>query len=472
MAGNSWFNHNECLQSCALAGAAAMAAGITDAYIVANGPTWCYFYAMKVTDRPGLNLGQRFLCTYPSNGAIVFGTEKELLQTLADLTKLPKAPGLVLVENSCAFSLIGDDLSSIVSESDLTCPILTMDSGGTLGDFWAGYRKALLDLLKLVDFQNVEKSADTKKNGKVHNEECGQENGNDRMTKSQYTVNLIGCSVTYYNEIDDLAELERLLKIVGIDVNLILAVNHNMADLKCLSQADLNVVIHPELSHEVAEWLLKKLAMPYIEPVLPYGLEGTLTWAHEIVTALMKQAHAAGSQADESDTLTKSDDRDEAQIEIRLKPLTDLIQSEKARQFERTKEIQRLCGEPWFDSVLVSAPSSVVRGMERALNDEWLDAGQFIYVVHDDSKSNPDYYSYVQGHDWQAALQTGENGLLLGSDQERRLCVPDKHIAYQTISNPEPAEIVLAERPFMGIRGHRHMQEIIWNLYIHSLENG
>jgi len=163
MAGNSWFNHNECLQSCALAGAAAMAAGITDAYIVANGPTWCYFYAMKVTDRPGLNLGQRFLCTYPSNGAIVFGTEKELLQTLADLTKLPKAPGLVLVENSCAFSLIGDDLSSIVSESDLTCPILTMDSGGTLGDFWAGYRKALLDLLKLVDFQNVEKSADTKK---------------------------------------------------------------------------------------------------------------------------------------------------------------------------------------------------------------------------------------------------------------------------------------------------------------------
>ena len=74
--------------------------------------------------------------------------------------------------------------------------------------------------------------------------------------------------------------------------------------------------------------------------------------------------------------------------------------------------------------------------MERALNDEWLDAGQFTYVVHDDSKSNPDYYSYVQGHDWQAALQTGENGLLLGSDQERRLCVPDKHIAYQTISNP------------------------------------
>lgn len=470
MAGNSWFNHNECLQSCALSGAAAMAAGITDAYIVANGPTWCYFYAMKVTDRPGLNLGQRFLCTYPTNGAIVFGTEKEVLQTLADLTKLPKAPGLVLVENSCAFSLIGDDLSSIVGESDLTCPILTMDSGGTLGDFWAGYRKALFDLLKLVDFQNVENSADTKKNGKFHNEERDLENSNDRINKSQYTVNLIGCSVTYYNEIDDLAELERLLKIVGIDVNLILAVDHNMADLKRLPEADLNVVIHSELGHEAAEWLLKKLDMPYVEPVLPYGLEGTLTWIREILLALMSQAGTSTTQSVEAMAMIESHEFDEKQIELSLKPLSDFIQSEKARQFERTKDIQRLCGEPWFDSVIISAPSSIVKGMERAFNEEWLDAGQFIYVIHDDSKDKPDYYFYVQGHDWQAALQTGENSLLLGSDQERRLCVPDKHIAYQTISNPEPAEVVLAERPFMGINGHRNMQAIIWNLYIHSLE--
>ena len=428
MAGNSWFNHNECLQSCALSGAAAMAAGITDAYIVANGPTWCYFYAMKVTDRPGLNLGQRFLCTYPTNGAIVFGTEKEVLQTLGDLAKLPTAPGLVLVENSCAFSLIGDDLPSIVSASDLTCPILTMDSGGTLGDFWAGYRKSLLDLLKLGNFQK-----DNEQN----------------KDKTKLSVNFIGCSVTYYNELDDLAELQRLLKMVNVDVNLVLAVDHSMADLKQLPKADLNVVIHPELGHEAAEWLSKKLGMPYIEPVLPYGLEGTLAWLREVLDALMPAE-------DCSDKLTN---------------IESLIQSEKARQFERTKEIQRLCGEPWFDSVVISAPSSVVQGMERALNDEWLDAGQFTYVVHDDSKNRPEYYSYVQGHDWQAALQTGDNGLLLGSDQERRLCMPDKEVAFQTISNPEPPEVVLSERPFMGINGHRNMQAIIWNLYIQSLEH-
>lgn len=440
MAGNSWFNHNECLQSCALSGAAAMAAGITDAYIVANGPTWCYYYAMKVTDRPGLNLGQRFLCTYPSNGAIVFGTEKEVLQTLADLAKLPKAPGLVLVENSCAFSLIGDDLPSIVSESALTCPILTMDSGGTLGDFWAGYRKSLLDLLKLVAFQNNKTIVEDKENN--HGNDIGE-------NTASFSVNFIGCSVTYYNELDDLAELERLLKLVGIEVNLVLAVDHSMEDLKRLSKADLNVVIHPELGHEAAEWLVKSLGMSYIEPVLPYGLEGTLAWIHEILAALMPDEVSAD----------------------KLAPIESLIQSEKARQFERTKDIQRLCGEPWFDTVVISAPSSVVQGMERAFNNEWLDAGQFTYVIHNDSKNKPEYYSYVQGHDWQAALQTGENRLLLGSDQERRLCITDKNVVYQTISNPEPPEVVLSERPFMGINGHRNMQAIIWNLYIHSLEN-
>jgi len=440
MAGNSWFNHNECLQSCALSGAAAMAAGITDAYIVANGPTWCYYYAMKVTDRPGLNLGQRFLCTYPSNGAIVFGTEKEVLQMLADLAKLPKAPGLVLVENSCAFSLIGDDLPSIVSESDLTCPILTMDSGGTLGDFWAGYRKSLLDLLKLVDLQNNQTIAKDKENS--HGNSTGE-------NKASFSVNFIGCSVTYYNELDDLAELERLLKLVGIEVNLVLAVDHSMEDLKRLSKADLNVVIHPELGHEAAEWLTKTLGMSYIEPVLPYGLEGTLAWIHEILAALMPDEVSAD----------------------KLALIESLIQSEKARQFERTKDIQRLCGEPWFDTVILSAPSSVVQGMERAFNNEWLDAGQFTYVIHNDSKNKPDYYAYVQGHDWQAALQTGENRLLLGSDQERRLCITDRNVVYQTISNPEPPEVVLSERPFMGINGHRNMQAIIWNLYIQSLEN-
>lgn len=403
MAGNSWFNHNECLQSCALAGAAAMAAGITDAYIVANGPTWCYFYAMKVTDRPGLNLGQRFLCTYPTNGAIVFGSEKEVLQTLSDLAKLPTQPGLVLVENSCAFSLIGDDLPSIVGTSDLTCPILTMDSGGTLGDFWQGYSKALLDLLKITDFDETDKDE-----GQHVSEDRGQyvsvNTGTDATVrcgegaKNEFTVNLIGCSVTYYNELDDLAELERLLNMVGIKVNLSLAVNHSMADLQHLQKADLNVVVHPELGHEAAEWLSKKLSMPYIEPVLPYGLEGTKTWVSEVVRALNKN------------------------MEAQLEPLLSEIQ------------------------------------------------GEFTYVAHDDSKTKPNYYSYVQGHDWQAALQTGNNSLLLGSDQERRLIVKEKSVAFQTISNPEPAEIVLSERPFMGIKGHRAMQEIIWNLYINSLE--
>lgn len=451
MAGNSWFNHNECLQSCALAGAAAMAAGITDAYIVANGPTWCYFYAMKVTDRPGLNLGQRFLCTYPTNGAIVFGSEKEVLQTLSDLAKLPTQPGLVLVENSCAFSLIGDDLPSIVGTSDLTCPILTMDSGGTLGDFWQGYSKALLDLLKITDFDETDKDE-----GQHVSEDRGQyvsvNTGTDATVrcgegaKNEFTVNLIGCSVTYYNELDDLAELERLLNMVGIKVNLSLAVNHSMADLQHLQKADLNVVVHPELGHEAAEWLSKKLSMPYIEPVLPYGLEGTKIWVSEVVRALNKN------------------------MEAQLEPLLSEIQGEKTRQFERTKEIQRLCGEPWFDSVVVAGPSSVLQGMERALKGEWLDAGEFTYVAHDDSKTKPNYYSYVQGHDWQAALQTGNNSLLLGSDQERRLIVKEKSVAFQTISNPEPAEIVLSERPFMGIKGHRAKQEIIWNLYINSLE--
>ena len=42
---NHWGNICERVDTCALTGAAAFAAGIKDAKILANGPLWCYFYA-------------------------------------------------------------------------------------------------------------------------------------------------------------------------------------------------------------------------------------------------------------------------------------------------------------------------------------------------------------------------------------------------------------------------------------------
>lgn len=418
-----WYDHGECVESCALAGATAMIAGIDDSVMVANGPAWCYFYAMRVTDRPGLNLGQRFRCTYPSNGAVVFGTEKDILETLGHLKNFKPPMGLVLLENSCALSLIGDDIQGVAESAGLDCPIITFDSGGLLGDYWQGYTKALLEVLKKAKLTKEE--------------------------PKEKLVNLIGLCPTYYNEENDVEELKRLLEMMGLKVNLALGMHHTMAEVSLLTKASLNIVIHPELGLEGAKWLEKHLAMPYIAPLLPYGLKGTRAWAQSIMEALHLEVTC-------------------------LDPLFNLLAKEKEDIFERVKEMQRLCGEPWFDKVLLAGPGSILQGMEQVLLSEWLDCGEVLFVYHDVMNSYPAHYYSSQSHSWQEIIKKEDYSLILASEQEKNVVLHKKKVSggYQTIANPEPPEIILSDRPFMGIRGNRFMLERIWNLYIQSLESG
>ncbi len=419
---SKWYNHRNALHSCALAGASAMLAGITDAFMVANGPAWCYFYAMRCIERPELNIGHRFRCTYPSNGAVVFGTEKEIVQTLRHIRDTEK-PGILLLENSCALSLIGDDLQGIAESVGLDCPIITIDSGGLLGEYWEGYGKALQEVLKKAEVEFCE--------------------------QAPFTVNLIGCGTGYYNSLADLQEIRRILSLLGIKVNLSIGLHHSMQDLRWAKKATLTVVLHPELGLDGAKWIEKNWGIPYVSPTLPYGLEGTLAWAKEIAEVLKKD-----------DNLYKE--------------LENTIMREKTRNFEYVKEMQRLWGEPWFDKVLVAGPGSVLQGIERVLTKEWLDCGEEIYVYHDSQGHYPDHYYSCQSNDWQKHVEEFSHCLLLGSNHEKKIIhdYKNKEYAYQTISVPVDDEVVLSHRPFMGIEGNRCFWERIWNEYIFRLQRG
>ena len=73
---NHWGNICERVDTCALTGAAAFAAGIKDAKILANGPLWCYFYALRYLENAEYNMGERFFGSQPDNNAVVYGAEK------------------------------------------------------------------------------------------------------------------------------------------------------------------------------------------------------------------------------------------------------------------------------------------------------------------------------------------------------------------------------------------------------------
>ena len=113
-----WGNVCSRVDTCALTGAAAFFTGIKGAEVLVNGPLWCYFYALRHLEKSNSRLGERFHGSQPDNNAVVYGTEECLTDAL-DYIRENRAPSILLIENSCSVSLIGDDIEGIAAKAKL-----------------------------------------------------------------------------------------------------------------------------------------------------------------------------------------------------------------------------------------------------------------------------------------------------------------------------------------------------------------
>lgn len=85
-----------------------------------------------------------------------------------------RTPSILLIENSCSVSLIGDDIEGIAAKSRLPFPVVGLDSGGLNGGFAEGYSKASLRLWQDLDLPDIK-------------------------IKCRSGVNLLGCTTAYFN---------------------------------------------------------------------------------------------------------------------------------------------------------------------------------------------------------------------------------------------------------------------------------
>lgn len=411
------------VNTCALTGAAAFFAGIPDAAIVANGPLWCYFYALRYLEKPCSGVAKRFFGTQPDNNAVVYGTEECLLEVLQSIRQSSR-PSVLLIENSCSVSLIGDDIAGIAAQADMPCPVVCIDSGGLTGGFWEGYRSAAKAYFEVMPLQK-------------------------RGIVEPNTVNLLGCTPAYYNAENDLQELKRMLGLAGYKILACPGAGSSTGEIAAMTQAELNVVIHAELGLNLAQYLQQEYGMPYLSLLPPYGMESSLNWLKTI-----GQRMSTGDQS--LHTIKREADR----INQRLRTAT--------------REMQRLWGEPRFERTLLAAPSSVALSMAQALCSEWIATGSLTAVLHDGmSYPAPDCIDTILDgqRDSQAIegqLANMAAGLLLASGQEKAILQRQAvtEVACQNISLPVYDEIILHDRPFMGLCGSYHMVERLWNQYM------
>ena len=145
-----WSNICNRVDTCALTGAAAFVAGIPQSEVLINGPLWCYFYALRYLERADYTTSLRIRGSQPDNNAVVYGAEKYIVQALQNLMAEGQKPSVLLLESSCAMSLIGDDLQGIVRKENLPFPVITLDCGGMLGGFAEGYMRAAQAAFELL----------------------------------------------------------------------------------------------------------------------------------------------------------------------------------------------------------------------------------------------------------------------------------------------------------------------------------
>ncbi len=411
--------------TCALTGAAAFIAGIPGAEIVANGPLWCYFYALGYLERSDYRLAERFHASQPENQAVIYGSEKYLLQTLRRLMSGKWQPELLLIENSCSMSMIGDDLAGIAHKAKLPCPVLTLDCGGMLGGFAAGYSAAAVKV--------------------------AEQFASDTEQPQPSAVNLLGMTDFYLHGAADRQECCRLLQAAGYRVLAVPGSGAALAELRQLGRAQLNVVVNEELGLALAQYLQRRFGTPYVLAGLPYGVEGTLQWLRRIDAAL-PAAHPDAVAA-------------EAAATQRL--LTHWVNAAHC-----------LWGSLWFDAAVVCAPPVVALCLAQALRSEWADLGRLIVfcrqrlpesaasaycTLADDVRS-----AAAAGIELEQAAAGVQRLLLLASSNESALLCREGQAACLNcnIAFPVNDELLLAQQPYAGLAGSKILLQTLWNAYI------
>ena len=400
------------MESCALTGAAAFFAGLQGCAIIVNGPLWCYLFTQRHIEQTQSDISHRMRCTQLDNDAIVFGAEAYLREALQPYIAHP--PALLAVISGSSASLIGDDVGAIVRAAGVTCPIVFLDSGGLIGSFADGWRRAscaALEVLLRVAGPSVRRG-----------------------------VNLIGMTSSYYNGENDARELVRLLTRAGYEVRHVFGCGMRPEDVDSLARAELNIVVHDELGWAAAEYLEEHCGTPYIAPLPPYGRAGTRRWLEEI-NAVLPPPQMAAAMAE--------------------------IHAAERRDFLRINDLKNTWGELCFDTVLIRAPRTTAWGLAQALRTEWADVRHLAVVaaVRADAAGAAIADERLAETDTaraQELLTVMERGLLMGSSSESVYADP-RRMLYLPVAYPVVDRLLLSDLPFMGLRGARCMEDALWN---------
>ena len=249
--------------------------GIRHVVPLVHGPTGCPLYmsdfvrTRECCEIRGIPL-EPTACTALDESHVIYGGEGKLLEAVKE-AYVKYHPDLIVILSCCCSGIIGDDVESIAREAEklVGCRVLALKSEGFGGDFRSGYEDAFKLIMELMD---------------------------PPTTSMKGTINILGArwgpSPTEFSW--DMDEIERLLALVGVKINAIIAGGCTVEQIRHACEVELNASWCYDWGQKLGDLMQVRFGIPYSRTGQPYGLEATKEWLLDVATPLgmEEQAHA------------------------------------------------------------------------------------------------------------------------------------------------------------------------------------
>jgi len=246
-------------RTCKLFGAIRVVLGIRGSVVLIHGPRGCAYHIRYLLGVRGPFSGV-ILTTQMNERDVIFGASEKLQNAILQVDR-EYSPELIAVLTSCASSIIGEDVDSVIRsvKNDVKAKVIFIPAGGFEGDHIDGYKEALNVIVKNLVSEPERRLEDS--------------------------INLVGL----YRFGPDVEDLLNLLSKLKVDVNGILTVNSSLDVLRRLSEASLNVIMCEASGFEAAHLMEKLYNIPFVYSTLPIGIAPTERFLFKVLEGLGKE---------------------------------------------------------------------------------------------------------------------------------------------------------------------------------------
>jgi light-independent protochlorophyllide reductase subunit B len=194
------------------------------------------------------------------------GDTAELFKTAAREAFERFAPQAMLVGASCTAELIQDDPGGLARALNLPIPVVALELPSYQKKENWGAAETFYQLVRALAGPHAPAPGTARP---------------QRDAARRPRCNLLGPTALGFRHRDDITEITKLLRMLGIDVHVTAPMGATPADIARLPEADFNVVLYPETAGVAAAWLQRTFGQPATKTI-PIGVVATRRFVEEV----------------------------------------------------------------------------------------------------------------------------------------------------------------------------------------------